>query len=292
MEEIINVFVENHFTEEFTEQVHISFGLFTALDYDLPFQAFADMAMNESSVDTSTMKDTFVLKLHEHLNFVLTQYKIKLVDWAKIEEKNEIIRALVAILHVEDYTGIIRSLETMEPDEVQLSEALSEFTTFDITKIMELLEEVSPVTIQTLKNFIYEKEKAEELQNYTEPKIIRHMRFFNEVFGKDNLAYHMVSGQMLTGQTFETYIPFVIQVYNPAADIKKTALDILSVLFISSDGFNSPLLTYRKNSHKLIDELNVITKVEVEILNHIAKLAEHKKAADEKARVSQTVVTI
>lgn len=289
MEDLITIFIDTYYSDEFKQEVERSFGLFEFFEYNQAFQPFVDILMNESNLDQASMNDMFVQKLHEGLNYILQEHQIKLIDVATIHEKNEILLALAHVQNLVDYTPVIRTLETFEPDEIQLSSILADISMLDQFKIMELIESFNPGILQTLKNFIYEKEKDTTAEELTNPKLIKHLRLFASVFGETPLGVQMARGQLRIGERFETYIDFIQDgILSP--DEKQTALNILSVIFLSSDGFNSPLLVYRKYSYQLLQDLNLVSRVEIHLLNHISELTAHQKAAEEKAsRTNQTV---
>ena len=64
-------------------------------------------------------------------------------------------------------------------------------------------------------------------------------------------------------------------------DMETSALNMLSVLYLSTDGFNSPIITYRKYSSRVFNDLDAISRVEVKLLGYIAKVEELLKAKNE-----------
>lgn len=291
MNDLLEEFVETYFTEEMQTQIKRSFDLFDFFDFSMAYQGFPNIITDESNLGSDGQVDRFFLELHKQLNIVLEQHSIKMIDTASIYEKNEIIHALAFIQHLEDYTGIIRTLETFEPNEVQLATILSELCMFDQIKIMELVETFNPRMLQTLKKFIYQKEEAAENKDPKDTKIVKHIKFFNSVFKEDNIGAQLARSNILIGEAFETYLDYIQDIVITPDD-SRTALNILSVLYLSRDGFNSPLLVYRKYSYRLIQDLDKVSRVEVQLLNHIAKLNEYQKAEDEKVRFSPRSVEV
>lgn len=289
MDELIQLFVDNYFTDEFQIEVRRSFDLFDAFEYNGAFTGFIDIATNQSNLASDDMRDQFVQELHERLNYILTQHKVKLTNETTIYEKNEFLTALMRVQALEDYTGIIRTLETFEADEVQLAGVISELCMLEEHKVMEIVESFNPRMLKILKQFIYAKEEAMPQQARVEGKIVSHIKMFNHVFGETNIGSQLVRGQILMGQRFETYIDYIQDIVIGDTD-SATALNILSVLYLSIDGFNNVLMVYRKYSYRLLQDLDKVSRVEVCMLNHIAKLNEYLKAADEKRRLSQTVI--
>lgn len=291
MDELIQVYLESAFTEEMQEEIARSFSLFDAFEYDQAQTPLIDILMNQSNLSSADMQDQFMSRLHEGLNFVLLQHTIRCTPDTTIYQKNELIRGLAHIQRLEDYTPIIRTLETLESDEFQLATVLSMVSALDTGAIMHEIESFNPRLLKHLKNYIYDKEESLPVEERGDKKLVGHVRFFNHVFGDNNLGSQMVRGQLRIGEMFETYLEYIRDVFVGPTD-EQTAINLLSVIYLSGDGFNSPLLVYRKYSFQLLQDLDRTSKIEVEILRHIAKLSEYKKAQSEKDQLTQTVVHV
>lgn len=291
MDELIQVYLESTFTEEFQEEIERSFSLFDAFEYHQAIPPFIDILLNQSNLNTADMQDQFTQQLHEALNYILQQHTIRLSPDATIYQKNEIIRGLAHIQRLEDYTPVIRTLETLESDEYQLATVLSMVSALDTGTLMHLIDFFNPRLLKQLKEYIYNKEDALPEEERSDKKLVGHVRFFNHVFGDQNLGSQLIRSQIRIGEMFETYIEYIRDVFVAPSD-EQTAINLLSVIYLSGDGYNSPLLVYRKYSHQLLQDLDRTSKIEVEILKHIAKLTEYKKAEQEAHRQQSNVVHV
>lgn len=288
MDDLINDFVTENYSHEAQDEIKRSFGLFDSFEHDTAYQGFIDMIMNESNLDRNSMVDMFNSELHTQLNFILTHHSLTMIDTSTIYEKNEILSAFSNFQYLEDYTSIIRTLENLDADEIQLSSILTDLCMLDQFKIMELVESFNPRLLKTMKKFIYKKEESEKKEGFdNDPKLLKNLKLFNKVFGAENLGAHLVRGQLIVGEKFETYINYIQENVIGANDTI-TATNILSTIYLSSDGFNSPLLVYRKYSYELLQDLDKVGKIEAQILSLIATMEEHRNAEAERARNTQT----
>lgn len=287
MDELISIFVENYFSEEFQQDVEQLFNLIEFFEYKDAYSGFVDILTDENNQSKDDMKDRFVRELHVKADYMLEQHTLELVSEATLAQKNEILKAFAHMQALEDYTGIICVLESLEPVEVQLSTILSDMTTMDEATLMSLVKKFNPRTLEVLKTYIYSKEQ--DVQNSSEPSrvLMKNFRAFSEVIGRNNLGVAMVANGMLPGQRFHTYLAYIESSIVGKND-DETAENFLSVIYLSQDGVNAPLLVYRKYSYQVLQDLNLVSRVEIKILGMIAKLAEYKKAEDEKARISST----
>ena len=287
MNDLIDLYVDTYLSEELQEEVHRSFNLFTFYEHNTAYEGLIDILNDASNQTTDTTQDLFMKELHRQLDFMLQEHTIVMTEETSLYQKNEILLALAHIQELEDYTPIIVTLESsMEYDE-QLSVILEDMTMLDQATILSIVEDFSPKFLSLLKEFIYIKEENVPQVNRSAKPIVDRYRHFTAALGETGLGVNMIDNGMLLGQRFVDYLTFVEKDMITDND-EQTAMNILSVIYLSSDGVNSPFLVYRKYSYRLLQDLNRVSKIEVLILGMIAKLTEYKKALDEQARLSQT----
>lgn len=287
MDELISTYVENTFTEELKHEIYRSFSLFDYFEHQNALSGLIDILNDASYMDSNALKDKFVLELHSQLDYVLQQHNIRVTPEATLEEKNEIISALALIQNLEDYSGIITLLESFESDDLQLATILSDLCMLDYTRILSLIEYFDPHILQLLKDFIYSKENEAAGEDKQPLAVVANAKLFFTQYGKENIGGNLIDNDVNMGSKFETYLPFVDEDLVVESD-EQTAMNILSLLYLSIDGYNAPLLVYRKYSYQLLHDLNRVSKIETLIVKTINLFEEFKKAHNEKARLSQT----
>lgn len=289
MDELLQSFVSTYFTEELQQEIRRSFSLFDFFEYDQAYSGFIDIIMNESNLGGDAMRDLFIEELHRKCNFVLDQHELELSEETTIPEKNEFMQALAQLQHLEDYTGVIRTLENMEQDEIQFAQIVSELSMLSETQVLSLVVNFNPRVLKILKEFIYSKES--ETPAEPNAKLIANLRMFDAVFGQNHIGYHLMRAEVRLNERFESYLSYVKDEL-VVEDDEQCALNILSLIYLSNDGFNSPLTVYRKYSHHLLQNLDRVSRVEVKVLNLLGRMNERKQAEDEKARLTNTNVEV
>jgi hypothetical protein len=279
--------VSTYYTEELQQEIRRSFSLFDFFEHNQAFSGFIDIITNESNLGGTAMSALFLEELHTQINYVLEQHTLHLVPETTIPEKNEFMWALAQLQRLEDYTGVIRTLENMAPNEEQFAAIIADLSMLNESQVHALVKDFNPRILQTLKDFIYAKETA--VVEEPNAKLIANLRMFHQVFGNNNLGYHLVKGEVRLNERFETYLSYVKDEFIDDVD-EQCALNILSVIYLSNDGFNSPITVYRKYSHHLLNNLDRVSRVEVQVLNMIGRMNEFKQATDEKNRLSSTVI--
>lgn len=286
MDDIIALFVESYYNEEQADDINKSLDLFDYFEYNQAFPGLLDIVMEHSTTSNENLIDSFTAAINQRLNFLLEQHTVKLIDDATIDQKNQILNALGHLQKMQDYSGIIGVLESLEDDTDKLVSILGDHVLMDETELMTLIVGFSEDLLTKLKEFIYAREEAQPSDE--EPArldILSNLRLFNEFTEGKSLAASALEAGSRIAERFSTYFAF----FNEdivVADNDATAANLLSVLFMSIDGYNSPLLVYRKYSLNILNDLNRVSKVEVSLLNLIAKYSEFKRAKHEATRLS------
>lgn len=285
MEDLFAVFLDSFFTEEMQAEINTSFSLFEFYEYHQAFQGLTDICHEHGNVANEDLQDRFLKEINDKLDFIIQQHGITLISEVTLNQKNQVLTALGHLQKLDDYGAVIRTLETFEDDISQLASVLSEMTFMEEPELHSIIAYVAPSTMRTMKQFAYQKE--EEAISSEEPNydLLENFKLFNEYTKNASLAHLMVSNGASLGNRFRDYLPFVENVFLEEKDDAKKTLNIFSLLSISSDGYNSPLLVYRKYSMQLLHDLNLVSKIEVILLKLIADYSEYKKVQYEKARL-------
>lgn len=290
MDELLLIFLDTYFTDEYAEEVSKSFDLFDFYEYSQAFSGLIDIANDQGTISTDDLKDRFVLELHVKLDYILQQHTIKLIPEATLTQKNEILTSLGHLQKLEDYTGVIRLLESLENDEEILSTIISDSTLMDKTEVMSIIESFSPSVLTSLKQYIYTQEDSVP-KDTPRFDILTNIKLFSNFVNGNALGVKLVQSGVLVGQRFFEYLTFIKDDIVVKGQEDLTVSNILSLLYISTDGFNSPLLVYRKYSYNILQDLNLVSKIEVKLLEQISKYTEFKKAHHESSKLLQTGTT-
>lgn len=289
MDELLALFMESNYTEELCDEINRTFGLIEFFQYKDAYSGLIDIVTQEGDTDKNAMHDMFIQEIHAKLNYMLKQHTITLINTATIMQKNEILLALAHIQNLEDYTSIILTLESFDPDEEQLASILEGLTMMDQHTIMTLVEEFDKSLLKKLKDYIYLDESRQPHLAKIHYSLLEHYKLFNKVYGVENVGSQLVMAGMSPGEHFTTYMGYLDDPVIGKTD-EATAINMLSLIYLSADGYNSPLLIYRKFSLDVLQDLNLVSKIEVHILNMIAVLAEHKKANYDQVQLSSSGV--
>jgi hypothetical protein len=285
VDDIIETYIDNCYSEEFQVELFRAIHLFDFFQHNTIFTDLKTLIAEESNYSSDDLRDLFNLKIHEGLDYIVEQHMLTLVGNVTLYDKNELLTALGRIQALEDYTSIGRTLENMASDEEQLSSILSELCMLDDTYIIGLIDSIGSTFMQRLREFVNMKE-GELSDSFPEERaILKNMKLYVELFGESSVGAILVRDGMLIGDRYEVYLPLIEEDLLHEDD-NLTAKNILSTIFMSSDGFNSPLMVYRKYSYRIIKDLNRVSKIEALIGSMLAQLTEAKGLEREQAQLS------
>ena len=285
MDELIQVFIDSYLNDDLADDVYSCFSLFEYFEYHNWDTEFIDLLSAADYTDAGALPLLFIGLLHKKLDFVLKEHTVKLVEDASITDKMEVLTALARLQTLEDYTGVIALLESLEDDVTKFSLIISDFCNLESSQVASHTEHFSPLLLERLKLFIYAKEQTTDAATPLPPEVLENASLFFKFNEEASIGLMLIKNDVLVGCSFKSYIPF-IEEGMLVGDPKAVALNMLSLLVLSSDGFTSPLDTYRTYSMQLLHDLNTVSAVEVALIALIASFDEYKKAQSEKTRLS------
>jgi len=285
MDELIKFFINNYYTDELKIELNTSFDIFSRYEYNEAYSKIIDLLNDNNFMTSSDAIDSFTSIINSGLDFILKEHTITLNDNATIVDKNELLIALLRIQDLEDYESIICVLESLETDEEKLSLILSDLCKLDQIRILTIIDSFNNSILKLLKQFIYKKEKLNsESIEQIQIDIETNLKLFIK-FKKDNNLINNILGTMVIGSSFNNYLSFFGDDIIANSD-EETANNILALLYMSLDGYVSPLSTYRIFSYDILQNLDKVSKIETIILNIINAFNEFKKVENEKNRLS------
>jgi hypothetical protein len=283
MNDLISEFIAQQFTPEAIEDITRSFDLFEVFNSRDHEEKLIDV-LTDSNITAIEQKDGVMRVLHELADNILLAHTIKTYDDTSLFIKNEIMSSMFLVQHLEDSSPFQIALESNENDEEILAFIVSELSALTAVDAMTAIVDFRPTILKTLKEYLSSKELEQEVPMVD--KYIKMLKDLKDFSKKDDLiGLKLIQSGMLLGQNIETYASFVQGI--DTANVDDLAWNILSLLYMTPEGFNSPILAYRKYSHIFFDNINVIGMVENKLAMHLDKFNEYQKVLHETIRVSE-----
>lgn len=277
MDELVAAFIDNFYSDELKQEILRSLDLIEKFESDNIYDTLINLINQSETLSTEDICDYFVTELVNKLNFILREHKIITNPDTPIQKLNEILNALYLIQNLEDYTGIIRLLESFESDTEILVQILSELCVLSESEILECIYDFDAIILKNLKQFIYSKEK--EPIEINDQNFINNIKTFFELFKINTVGQVLIKSGIKLNFSIKFYLQYLSKDIL-IGDNENIALNILSVLMITSEGQKDPVNVYRKISFHLFQNLNTTSIIEVELIKLLNKYNEYKNAKD------------
>jgi hypothetical protein len=273
MDDLIAAFINTAYTEEMQREIYSMFQISESFDMKDPYSAFLDIVTDTGSTNQEILADQFISVVHDRLDFLLHEHTIRVIDGCTIAHKNQILNGLYRLMALEDYTGVIAALESFEDQYATLALILSEVCMMDSTEIMLTIDHISDTLLIRLKQYVYAQERPESVPPDAS-NIIMRLKVFTEMFEGHGVGIDLVTAGFMVGESFSTYYGYVSKDIIGESD-DATALNILSIIYMTPEGVTNPIGVYRDHSAEIFSDLQTISKMEVAVIRHIGHMQEH-----------------
>lgn len=279
MDELIAAYVFNNYSHEMQDSIYKCCTLMDGFHYPDPYTSLLEIVLDSTNTNSELIRDKLLMEFNLKLDFILEQHKIKLTNEATLNEKILVLDGLMLLLDLESYEAVIATLESFEPDEVKLCTILADICSVDISVILGIIEHFDTNILATLKEFVYEKERAKtKIQEpSTSKQHIDILKILFKLCEGEVLAHSYIEAGFTIGLNIDSYIEFWDTDLTTIED-NQLANDMLSIIYLSKDGILNPIETYRLKLAKLINDINKISKIEVLILNMVGRVSEQLQA--------------
>lgn len=291
MDDLLIDYIETNFTQELSQELLKSLQLFDHFNYKAIYEKVFNRIMDAHNQDSAELRDNIVLDIREGLNFIFKAHTILVYDDASIANQNELLTALALLMRLEDYQPILTVLDSMESDEEILASIICDLCSFDEVKLFTVIREFNPDLLETIKTYAQGKTLVEDVDDLGRERssCIDSLAVFKELYGEDALGVQMLKSQAIVGAPFRSYIPF-IENDMVGQNHEQTAKNFLSVLLLSGNGNNAPIITYKKYVERFINSIEEIQKIEPIMLKMINEIENYRRAKHDQKRVPQASI--
>ncbi len=278
MDELIQTFIKTYLPQEMVDLIYESYELFEKYDYEDVEYSLIDILSREDYISSDELQDVFITEFNNKLDFVIRQNGIELHNNVSIHDKNEILKSLYLLQHLEDYSVLSNIVNTHEDDHFKISSVIAENCSLDVSYVMGLLSEVEYTLVTRLKQYIDSK-MSKDIQEHCNDDVIKTIKIFFSYLSQKNktcLGTALVQSRAQLGVNFNYYFPLVSDDIISLED-EQTALNILSIIMLSSDGQVSVLETFRNYIGQLLESITHIQKVESSFTKHYNSYLEYRQ---------------
>lgn len=261
MDDLIDIFITSTYTPEYQEELYQTLGIFKAFNYMEPFGNIGQMLMMQSYIEPDSMADTFTQLLINGQDYILDRHGISLTNDATLPFRNICLKAMLLLQNLEDPLPVLRILESDETEQEKLSRILEHITDVPQTTFIHVLDEVRPVCLRMLADFLYAQESNEQKAVPELTQIRDAVRRFKETYGMNVAVRTIIDSDVVMGEEFKIYIPIYNELREQITDEKILVETLLFLLLYSSDGVQAPVQVYSEHSTELITDLTAVSRL-------------------------------
>jgi hypothetical protein len=282
MDELINSYITDNFSDELKSVIFESFKIFNDFDMNDIYSPFIDILTDSSNMSKEDVYDLFIHKLHEAQNYIFEQTKITLNDDVSLSDKNKLLIAINLLVDLEDYTPVITTLESNLDNNEKIASILADLSDLTVDYVLTLIDDIKQEALDELKAFIYEKENTLINKEIDLTEILNTFRIFVKINGEANLGSLLIKNDISIGEDMSVYLEYIKDsIVNPKDE--QTALNIVSLIYLTKCGYTKPLETFKEHSLDILDTLTTVSRIEPFVTKLIGEVEEYKLAEKNKS---------
>jgi hypothetical protein len=268
----IDYFVETYFIEFTKEDIKESFEILDLMDVDY-VDSFMSLLMTQGDLGTSELTDLFLKTLNGFLDSLLLSHGIVLTQESTINFKSIILKAIIDLPYYEDVEQIDGIVSSEEEPNYKLSELIDLVSHLAIMDIFIQIESVNPSLFVKLTETINSNDIKIDQNELDKQSIIiniisklKKIKEFTQY--SKAVGFTLVNNNIVLGSSFDKYAAYADKQFE-FLSLDDIAIEVFILLTMSEEGFNNPLLTFRKYSTNLFSDLDKVTKIDIKLNNLI-----------------------
>lgn len=287
-------YIAETFTPELSEEIMKAFELLYGFELDDPEIDFLNIISLDNNRTQADIQDLFIIELNTKLDYLLKEHGIIIDKDTRLYIKVEILSVLFMLMYLEDYTYIINIVETNNSSIEKVSSIVSEYSILTPEDVLVSIVDIDDIFISKLIEFIYSREDtATIIQDEANKETIENIKLLRELVNIDFIAYELLKSNVKPNLTIEQYLSIIgdDKIFDTIKDLNRLTTEVFGLLLISRNSLNTLLLSYRKNSHILLSNVNMISTIEVRVIELLNKFIDFKQIKKESTRNDQNRIS-
>lgn len=268
----IDYFVETYFIEFTKDDIRESFKILDLTDVDY-VDAFMTLLMTQGDLSSSEITDLFMKTLNTFLDTLLVEHSIVLTPNTTVNFKNKVLKSIIDLPYYENVDEIDAIISSQDEPNYKLSELIDLVSDLSVMDIFTQIDSVNPSlfvklseTINSNDIKIDQNEMAKQTAVITIVNKLKKIKEFTQY--SKAVGFTLVNNNIVLGSSFDKYTPYADKHFE-FLSLDDIAIEVFVLLTMSEEGFNNPLLTFRKYSTNLFSDLDKVTKIDIKLNNLI-----------------------
>jgi len=288
LSEDIQHFIDLNFTYDKKIEVYQIVGMLNKFDNKFYEDKLLDTIIRDDTLDNMSKVDLFINNLNKELLDIINTHGITLFEDSNPSTSDllNIADTLYLIQNLEDYRYIEIIIFSNLDSKTILAELTDWLTLLSKNSFLELVESVDSSLIESIRLMIEDKGSGNEV---LDKKHREYVKTFFEFINKTDclgIKYYFLGYNNLNLENLIYSIDLDIITYvdvNILSSRAQTALDVLSLLIITNDLYEAPVLKFKKKAYLFTNKpehVTILEKVITEICGDFSLYLEAKKEAE------------
>lgn len=275
-------FIELNYLDTDKKTIYESFSLLENFGIKFYEDKYIELIISEKTHKEDQL-DTLMYYLRLDLNDILRAHYIYLQTdmYIKLDEINEVVSFLYIIQNLEDYDLIAYRLYAQDTPENIITDLITYYTVLPKHRVMEIIFSADSRIIRATQLLIEDKIKTSS--SVEEKQLLNLKAFLAFTDNADCLGKKLIYSNLKTilVKDLELILELDISDYIDSkitADKAQVILDILSVLLVCKDSYETPLLSLKKNYALFFNKEEYMLSIEpmlIKLLNDYNNFKEH-----------------
>lgn len=235
-------------------------------------QDLMNILMQDQSVNKTDLVDEFRVKLEQICLGILTSHGITISEDSTLLQLSEVTKALLELPFYTDPAFIKDSLQTSLDIKTKFIDVLALVCILQEDELLLIIDDVDVNLLDRL--FELTNVSSDIVGNELNDKIINKLKQLKQFLSNElPEVFTAIENGKLLGVTFDNYFDLIEK--DESISAYKIAKNVFVVLTMSCDGYDNPVVTYKKHSDHLFTSLDTITKVDVQLIRLVQEFDKH-----------------
>lgn len=266
LSEVVSQYIVNTFVTEQVIVVEESFRLLELFGIKYYEDKYVDLINMSDDSTSDYLMDSFISTLREDVYSIVKEHGIVLNTDIEIRlsEVNEIVHFLYLIQNLEDYTTVSYRVHSISSSREILISLLWKYSMLSETRCLELVKSVTDDLINAIREIVSTRYEEDTIT------IDRKRNEYVQKFLEFTSSTPSVGSELWINKNAKNYtLEEILDMFNVnpldnitnVTELNKVALDVLSLLVITTDDYSIPLFKFRKNTSLFTTDLELISRV-------------------------------
>ncbi len=272
MDDLIISYISVNYTPEMQQILLSGLKLLDDVEYIEHLDILNQYIMSEQDIHPVDIHLHVIGTIQGAINAVLKMHTITCNSDTHLSTRIDILNSLLEVQSLEVYQGLLDYLRSDASDDDKLIEAIRATSILTEIQIMDSISEYDPKILTHLTQLLENRETNQNLEpiegdTTLQVQLISRLHCFSDAIEDYTmLGNALIESGFMIGKPLMSYLPFVKDLWSQFSS-DTIAKQIFSLILITEEGLDNPLLVFRRYSSTFTSDPSLILKLDTELSN-------------------------